>query len=70
MYECKTLGQKLRYDIENMHQHYHTFIYSSLCHNLNRGPKSIRDKLGLIIRQFYGPENQTTSNFRINSKDL
>jgi len=32
-----------------MHRHYHTFIYSALCHNLNHGPKLIRNKLGLII---------------------
>ena len=45
-----------------MHRHYR--------HNLNHAPKSIRDKLGLNIGQFYGLLNQTTSNFRINSKDL
>jgi len=32
-----------------MHRHYDTFIYSALCHDRDRGPKSISDKLGLII---------------------
>ena len=35
-----------------MHQHYDTFIYFALSHNLNHGPKLIRDKLGLIMDVF------------------